>query len=579
MRETLKQFRRIFSRQQKIRLLYLMMGLIFCSILDSLVVALMSPFTVLLMNAASVFEHPRLMIAYQLLKCQTAEQFLAWFSVGIALIFLFRGLLRYALQRRQAKLNGLYRAQLSRTLFQKVIMQPYRYHITHTSSQLQQLLIVQVSKTFSLLDSILSAISAISVGICIVVVLLFRNWLVTVGLVTLLTGMMLVINFTIKQSMKKSAATYNAAYSSAIKWVYQALGAIKETIAKNRRAYFVNAFAEYSGMSAQAYARYLAWQATPKLVIETFSLVLVFSIAALMIGTGGDTAGFLPLFATFALAATRLIPLFHQTSSALNAIVFYQPALTAVYETCTGLEIPALLSCAPDALAREHPHLMDSIQLKDVSFAFEDSKEPLLEGVTFTVRRGESVAVVGPSGAGKTTLIDIILGLYTPTGGKVVADGVDIHQNPTWWATMVGYISQTIYLCEDSIRANVAFGEKAENIDDAKVWRCLAHAQLESFVQAMPDGLNTLVGENGIRLSQGQRQRIGIARALYCDPDVLVMDEATSALDTDTEAAVIEAVNALAGEKTLIIVAHRLTTIRKCDRVYRVEGGTLRLER
>ena len=579
MLDVLRKFRAIFTHGPKKELLALLAGLVFCSMLDSIAVALMTPFTLLLLNPDAVFEHPKILMAFRLLQCRSPRLFLVAFAIGIAALFLLRGLLRFGLQRLQAKLIGRYNAALSRSLFEKVILQPYRYHVTHTSAQLQHLLVVQVAKLFSLLDSLLSAFSALAVGLCIIIVLLATSWAVTVALVALLGGMLLVIQRRLRRNVKHSAGEYSAAYTGAIKWVYQALSTVKETIAKNRRAFFVDRYAEFSGRTADAQSRYMTWQAIPRLVFETFSMVVIFSLAALLIGLGGDTKSYLPLFATFALAATRLIPLFQQTSSALNAVTFYQPAVTAVYDICTGKDLPGPGLPGPDRPELEHPHLLDAIELVRVGFTFDDAPGPLLEQASLTVRKGESVALVGPSGSGKTTLIDLILGLYAPSEGQILADGIDIHQNPAWWATLVGYISQTISLCDGSIRANVAFGIRAETIDDRRVWQCLERAQLRAFVETLPEGLETRVGENGVRLSQGQRQRVAIARALYDEPDVLVMDEATSALDTPTEEAVIEALNALAGEKTLIIVAHRLTTVRHCDRVYRIENGRIRLER
>ncbi len=222
-----------------------------------------------------------------------------------------------------------------------------------------------------------------------------------------------------------------------------------------------------------------------------------------------------------------------------------------------------------------HSILNDCIHLNNLSFGFEDSESLLFSDINLTIPKGKAVGLIGPSGAGKTTLADIVLGLQPPAKGDVQADGIDIHRFPNWWASMVGYVPQNIYLCDDTIRANVAFGIEPKDIDDAQVWGSLEKAQMKEFVQQLPDGLLTVTGENGIRLSGGQRQRIGIARALYSNPQVLIMDEATSALDKETEQAIIDAVNALAGEKTLLIIAHRLTTIMNCDTVYKMDNGVL----
>ena len=571
---------RIFTRGEKRGLTLIMSGLIVCSLLDALTIALMAPFTMLLMNPDALFDNQILRTLYDFIRCESSERFLALFSIAISLLFLVRGVLRFAIQRYQAISIGRYRASLSNRLFRSIIMRPYRYHVTHTNAQLQQLLTMQTDGVFTMLDSILLSLSAVSVILCIVVVLLMTNWVVTLSIMLLLTGILIFSNSYIKKTIQKNADDYNGAYHGMIQWIYQSLGAIKDIIAKRRQAHFINEYTDQARSTAQAYAKYKTWEAAPKFIIETFSMVIIFAAVAVVIGTGKNALVYLPLFATFALAATRLIPLFNQMSSTVNYITFYRPSLNALDQALQeDPQTPSLPELAQDFAAPHQKPLSDAIQLQNVCFSFDDSSKPLLEDVTFTIRKGESVAIVGSSGSGKTTLANLLLGLYKPERGEITADGINIHQNPTWWARTVGSIPQFIYLCDDSIRINVAFGEKPEQIDDEKVWDCLRQAQLKDFVQSLPDGLRTNLGENGVRLSGGQRQRMGIARALYFDPDFLVMDEATSSLDTETEDAIIESVNMLAGKKTLLIIAHRLSTIQGCNRIYRVDQGRVYRER
>ena len=223
--------------------------------------------------------------------------------------------------------------------------------------------------------------------------------------------------------------------------------------------------------------------------------------------------------------------------------------------------------------------IVSGINLENVSFRYEESKEWLYQDVSIEIPVAKSVAFIGTTGAGKTTLADIILGIHQPSKGKVTVDGKDIFDSKykRWWAGCIGYIPQTIYLCDYTVRKNVAFGVEESKIDDERVWACLKEASLNTFVEELPDGLNTITGENGLRLSGGQRQRIGIARALYHDPPFLVMDEATSSLDNDTEAAIIETINGMSGKKTMLIIAHRLTTIKGCDYVYRIDNHKVEL--
>ena len=217
---------------------------------------------------------------------------------------------------------------------------------------------------------------------------------------------------------------------------------------------------------------------------------------------------------------------------------------------------------------------MQQIEIRDVVWQYEGTEKKVLKGVNLIIKKGQSVAFIGQSGAGKTTLADIILGLLYPQQGKVLLDGEhDIHQIPTQWSKLIAFVPQTVYLMDDTIRNNVAFGVDEKEIIDEQIWSVLEQAQLKDFVEELPDGLDTLIGERGVRFSGGQRQRIAIARALYTNPDILILDEATSALDNETETAVMEAIERLQGHKTLIIIAHRLTTVKKCDMIYEIKNG------
>ena len=216
---------------------------------------------------------------------------------------------------------------------------------------------------------------------------------------------------------------------------------------------------------------------------------------------------------------------------------------------------------------------MESLRIDKVCWTYPKSDKQVLKDLSITIKKGESVGLIGPSGAGKTTLSDIILGLFKPQSGSVFMDGIDIYTIPGEWSSIIGYVPQSVYLTDDTIKNNIGFGTDENEIDDERVWHALEQAQLKDYVMSLPDKLETFVGERGIRFSGGQRQRIAIARALYYNPDILVLDEATSALDNETEKAIMESIDSLQRHKTLIIVAHRLTTLRNCDKIYEIKDG------
>ena len=302
-----------------------------------------------------------------------------------------------------------------------------------------------------------------------------------------------------------------------------------------------------------------------------------------VMGGSGDLTALVPQLGAFAVAAARLLPSANRMNTYMTNISYFQPFLDNVSENLQEEIHDKNISYRvedydPGDSAEKLP-VLSEIQLKDIVYHYPDSDVKIFDHASVTFPVGKSVGIVGSSGGGKTTLINIMLGLLRPESGQILVDGVDVQTNYRGWLRNIGYIPQSIYMLDTTIRKNVAFGVPDKDIDDEKVWRALKEAQLDEHVRSLPEGLDTRIGQNGIRFSGGQKQRIGIARALFEDPEVLVLDEATSALDNETEAAIMESVNRLHGRKTLIIIAHRLETIEKCDMVYRVEGKGVVRER
>ena len=366
------------------------------------------------------------------------------------------------------------------------------------------------------------------------------------------------------------------------KWIYQTTGAFKGIIVNKKQSFFIEKFSHATKESAGAVAMNETLSILPGVMVETVSLGAIFFAMALFSYFGGDAKNVLPVVATFAIAIVKLMPSMKKVGGALTSLQYNTPSLSALYQIIDD-NFYKEEKYWRQLSANETPHvkqteLQEKIEIKNVTFKFEDAEKPLFENISFEIPIGKSIAFVGSTGAGKTTLADIILGLHIPDEGQVMVDNIDIHKEPIWWAEKIGYIPQQIYLCDDTIQNNVAMGIEEKDIDEKKVWDCLKSAQIDEFVKELPNGLNTITGEAGIRLSGGQKQRIGIARALYSNPQFLVLDEATSALDHDTEKAIMEVIDNLAGKKTMLIIAHRLSTIKNCDIVYRIENGLVHKE-
>ncbi|MEH7495310.1 ABC transporter ATP-binding protein, partial [Neobacillus niacini] len=362
----------------------------------------------------------------------------------------------------------------------------------------------------------------------------------------------------------------------------QGLGASKEIKVSGKERYFVDSYGSHSKTMAKNTIYKNMLDQVPRLFIETLLVSVVLITMIIIVFQGTDTSKLVSTMSLFAMAAFRLMPSITRIVATLSTIRFSQPALSVVYKDLveenggkTLIYEENEIVTKPAKVNNGDRTFLHSINLENVYFRYPNQKDYSIKNVSLTIPIGSSVAFVGSSGAGKTTIVDIILGLLEPEKGKLFVDNKDLNQLLPIWQNKIGYIPQSIYLSDETIRKNVAFGIDDEDIDESAIQRAIQAAQLKGFVDSLPEGLNTVVGERGVRLSGGQRQRIGIARALYHNPEIIFLDEATSALDNETEKEIMKAIDGLKGEKTLIIIAHRLSTIENCDIVFKVDKGKL----
>ena len=353
-----------------------------------------------------------------------------------------------------------------------------------------------------------------------------------------------------------------------IQHLQQGFGGIKDVKTLGREEFFIEEYSKHLTGTAYIDRRFSVAQILPRLGMELLTIICLALLVSIMILSDRSIDNILPILTLFGAAAFRLLPSLNQVINSFMSIGINRPILNNLYDDL-GLSTAEYLN------RNKHGHLTNQIEVAKLSFGYEGTEREALSGVSLTIVRGEAVGLIGSSGSGKSTLVDILLGLLEPTSGNVLVDGHDIQENLREWQDQIGYVPQSIFLTDDTLRRNVAFGLPKDKIDDESVKSAIRLAQLEEFVASLPEGMETVVGERGVRLSGGQRQRIGIARALYNNPDVLVLDEATSSLDTETEHGVMQAVQALQGDKTVIIVAHRLSTVEYCDRLYRLENAQI----
>jgi ATP-binding cassette subfamily C protein len=363
--------------------------------------------------------------------------------------------------------------------------------------------------------------------------------------------------------------------SEMIKAVNQGIGGLKDARVLNREYEFINKFSEEARKSTKLLTYINYTNKIPAPLIETTAVAGMMLISGILVWQGRSLEVIIPILTLFAMAIVRLMPALRNLTSDYTLLVYNLVSVNPIYGDLKKLEESGR-EFKEERLKSETMKLEEEIEGVDIHYSYPGSDEKALDGLNFTIPRGAAVAFVGESGAGKTTIVDLLLGLLKPSEGQVLVDGVDIRENVSAWQRNIGYIPQSIYLADETLRKNIAFGIPDEEIDDEKVMQAIELAQLRKMVDhQLPDGLNTILGENGTRLSGGQRQRVGIARALYHDPQVLVMDEATSALDNITEKEITKAIESLKGERTVIMIAHRLTTVQNCDRLYLMKDGKI----
>ena len=360
------------------------------------------------------------------------------------------------------------------------------------------------------------------------------------------------------------------------KWRNQSIFGIKEVKVLHKEKFFVENYSVYAKNAADLNSKYNVLNNMPRLLIETICIGGLLSYMAICIMLGQEIVEMAPQMMAFAVAAVRLMPSVNRINTYVNNIAFYGPSICFVYDNIDFRDYKEERKVSQRLIEEKTPVSVEGeIALEKITYKYPNTEKLILDNADMVIPIGKSVGIIGPSGAGKTTAVDILMGLLDIQSGKITCGGRDVMENYGSWLSHIGYIAQNIYLTDDPIRDNVAFGVKREDIDDKRIWEVLEEAQMKEFVESLPEGLDTSVGERGVRISGGQRQRLGIARALYHNPEILVFDEATSALDTETETAIMEAIDKFHGKKTLIIIAHRLRTIENCDMIFRVEGGKI----
>lgn len=585
MKKILKKLMVLLDKRQKRVMVLLIILMLIGAVLETAGVSMVLPVMNVVMDENAVEKHAYLQVLCRILHIDNGDtrSLMIFTMVGLIGIFVIKNIFLFFQQKAQLKFVYTNQFATSRRMMINFMERPYEYYLNADTSVIQRSITSDVNNMYGLILSLLQLFSEAIVFVCLAVVSLLADVWMTITVTVLLVAVLLIIKCILKPIMKKAGEENQDYYSGLYKWIDQSVMGIKEIKIANKENYFINEYAKCGAGYVSAVQRYNLFNATPRLLIETVAIAgMIFYMMIKILG-GTAVTDIMPQVTALAVAAMRLIPCANRINNHLTSISYFEPFFMGVSDNLQEEIRDESINYDEKAYQKkievEKLEIRDKIELKDIVYKYPNSEVLIFDHANMEIPIGRSVGIVGTSGAGKTTVVDILLGLLTLQNGEILADGVEVRDHYQSWLKNIGYIPQTIFMIDSTIRKNVAFGCADEDIDDEKVWRALKEAQLDEFVRGLPEGLDTSIGERGIRISGGQRQRIGIARALFEDPEVLVLDEATSALDNETEAAIMDSINRLHGKKTLVIIAHRLQTIEKCDMVYRVENGKVSRER
>lgn len=576
MKDIFRKFNKVLNKKQKSRVVVLIFMILIGAVLETLGVSMIYPLIETVMMPAVFEQNAMIVWICNVLGYTSAEQFVTFMLLALIFIFIFKNLYLLLLYYVQHSFitNSQYR--ISRDLLKVYLNRPYEFYLNASTGDIMRTVYSDSTGIFNLLLQCMQFVTEFMVAIFLGTYLLIIDPVMTIVMGILLVGITLLSSAFLKPRISRIGEESRQQQSKMYKTIMQSINSVKDVKVYAKEDAFLGIYRKYGKRYYNLARDHEVLSSVPRLAIEAFSLSGVLAYMAVMMKLGQNVQTMVPQLSAFAVAAVRLLPSASRINTYLANIAYYRPTLDYVY---ANVELPKNVDerAAEAKAVTETDKLKfhDCIKVEQLYYKYPNTDKYIFENARMQVPYGKSVGIMGPSGAGKTTVVDIMLGLLRVESGTITCDGVNVLEHYGQWLANIGYISQTINMVDDTIRANIAFGVDVDDIDDARVWQVLEEAQLADFVRNLPNGINTVIGERGVRISGGQRQRVGIARALYHDPEILILDEATSALDNDTEAAIMEAIENFHGRKTMLIIAHRLKTIENCDIIYKVENGKI----
>jgi ABC-type multidrug transport system fused ATPase/permease subunit len=568
MIDTLAKIRGLLTAAEQRAALALFVLMLIGMLLETLGVGLVVPVIALILQGDLLSLHPALAPHLGSLGGMSQRELIVLAMLGLVGVYFLKNAFLALLIGKQTHFAFDVQEKLSQRLFTIYLRQPYTFHLQRNSAELVRNITGEVGILTGVLTSGLLMLTELFVTAGVAGLLLLVEPVGAILTVLVFCGSAWVFNRLTRERISRWGLERQIHDGLRLQHLQQGLGGAKDVKLLGRESEFLAQFQTHNAKSVRVWRLQATLQSYPRLMFEMLAVCGLAVLVLSMLAQQRELSSIVPTLGLFAAAAFRLMPSVNRILTAAQNLRYTLPVVHSLHRES---QLPA-----PDlkvAATTDRPPFSDALTLSSLVYQYPGAPRRALDGVSISIGRGESVGLIGASGSGKSTLVDVILGLLEPDDGVVKVDGDDIQTCLRYWQDQIGYVPQSIYLTDDTLRRNVAFGLRDDEIDELAVRRAIAAAQLDTFVDTLPEGLDTVVGERGVRLSGGQRQRIGIARALYHDPAVLVLDEATSALDTATESGVMQAVSALHGSKTIVIVAHRLSTVEKCDRLVRLDAG------
>lgn len=522
-------------------------------------------------------------IVAKIFRLTDSNQIFVGMLLIMIMIYVVKGVYLLILTYIQSKFVDSNMAATRGNFLEWYLNRPYEFFLYADVPEILRIIRSDISNVFAILSDLMHIMSEVMVSLCLVLFLMVTDWVMMVFLMILVLAFTLVVIRQLKNRVGKLGRADQVHDAELTKWILQSMNGIKITKVLQRETYFKRNYREEANRQADTKVKYTVYSAAPRLCLETVFVSGILLYLMLNILSGNERAQMVSVLAAFAVAAFRLLPSVSRINTYLANIAYYEPSLTTIYELVQKEGYDEIFNASKTEVSelkeKTEFTLKGRIELNEITFAYPNTDKKILDKASMILPLGSSIGIKGPSGAGKTTVVDILLGLLQIQEGTILCNGQDVLEHRGQWLSHIGYIPQNAYMTDATIKMNIAFGMEEKDIDEERVWEVLREAQMEEFVRELPDKLETEVGEQGIRISGGQKQRLGIARALYHNPEILIFDEATSALDNNTETAIMEAIEQFKGRKTMIIIAHRLRTIELCDIIYEVNDGKIVRER